>query len=447
MDEKQFLSGIKNRSLIIGVIGLGYVGLPVACLLAKTGFKVIGLDVKKDRVDEINRGISPIQGIEPGLQELLGSVVGQKAFHATVDPSELAKADIVTINVETPVEEDHKPRYVALKAACSTLSNFLKPGSLVIIESTIAPGTTRNVIIPEIEKSSKKVLNRDYFLGACPERVMPGKLLNNLLHMSRVCGGSTPETARVMKALYATFVNADINTTDIITAELVKTAENTYRDVQIAFANEVALICEEYGADVYEVRELVNKSPNRSMHLPGAGVGGHCIPKDPWLLVAGMPDSKPARLIPAAREVNTLMPHHIAAKLESMLAKHHLMIKDAKIALLGLAYLENSDDTRNSPTEVLIKELTALGAKVVINDPYVTDYQNDINDLVADCDAVILMVAHSDYLKLDWTTIRKRVKTPILIDGRHLLSRDQVTKAGFDFYCVGIGENLTSKGG
>lgn len=441
MDEKTFLKGIQNRSLVIGVIGLGYVGLPVACLLAKTGFKVIGLDVKKDRVDEINRGVSPIQGIEPGLQELLSSVIDQGTFHATLNAEELAAADIITINVETPVEADHKPRYVALRAACSTISKHLKKGALIIVESTIAPGTTRNVIIPEIENASSLVLNRDYFLGACPERVMPGKLLNNLLNMSRVCGGSTPETANVMKALYATFVTADINTTDIITAEVVKTAENTYRDVQIAFANEVALICEEYGADVYEVRELVNKSPNRQMHLPGAGVGGHCIPKDPWLLVAGMPENKPSRVIPAARAVNESMPHHLVSQLLSMLQKHGRKLDDSKIAVLGYAYLENSDDTRNSPSETLVKELEENHAKVVINDPYVPEYMNNVYELVAGCDATVLMVSHSDYQRLDWQKIRKLVKTPILLDGRHSIQREQALQAGFDFYCVGIGDD------
>lgn len=440
MDEQRLFKGIKNRSLVIGVIGLGYVGLPVACLLASTGFKVIGLDIKRDRVDEINQGISPIKGIEPGLQEMLESVIGSNMFRATVNPAELSAADIVTINVETPVEEeDHKPHYVALKAACSSLGKNLKQGALVIIESTIAPGTTRNIVIPEFEKVSPFVLNRDYYLGVCPERVMPGKLLNNLINMSRVCGGSTPEVAEVMKELYSTFVKGEINTTNVISAELVKTVENTYRDVQIAFANEVALICEEYGADVYEIRDLVNKSPNRQMHLPGAGVGGHCIPKDPWLLVAAMPESKPTRLIPVARNVNSAMPHHIVSKLLSMLEKHHVAIQEAKIAVLGFAYLENSDDTRNSPTEVLVEELRHLGAAVAINDPFVPEYQNDINDLVKGCDAIILMVAHSEYCNINLPTLREKVKTPVLLDGRHLLQADQVVKAGFDYYCVGIG--------
>jgi UDP-N-acetyl-D-mannosaminuronic acid dehydrogenase len=221
---------------------------------------------------------------------------------------------------------------------------------------------------------------------------------------------------------------------------LVKTAENTYRDVQIAFANELALICEEYGADVYEVRELVNKSPNRSMHLPGAGVGGHCIPKDPWLLVAAMPDAKPTRLISTARAINASMPHHLVEKLVAMLDEQHKNIRGAKVAVLGLAYLENSDDTRNSPSDDLIEELNKLGAVAVINDPYVDGVKNNIYDLVTDCDAIVVMVAHDDYRKLDWNLIRSKVRTPILLDGRHLLQREQVVQAGFNFYCIGVGD-------
>jgi len=439
MDAQRLLTGIEDRTLVIGVIGLGYVGLPVACLLAKTGFKVIGLEILEDRVAMINSGTSPIQGIEPGLQELLESVTGKKAFHATTNAAELATADIITINVETPVEGDHKPKYVALRAACASLSQHLKKDAVVIVESTVAPGTTRNVVIPEIEKSAGLVLNNDYFLGVCPERVMPGKLLDNLINMSRVCGGSTPETAQVMKTLYETFVKGDIDTCDIITAEIVKTAENTYRDVQIAFANEVALICEEYGADVYEVRSLVNKSPNRSMHLPGAGVGGHCIPKDPWLLVAAMPEDKPTQLIPAARKVNSSMPSHLVDRLEIKLNKYDKMVSGAKILVLGLAYLEDSDDTRNSPSEILISQLHKLGAKVVVNDPFVEGYKNDLMEIATDCDAAVLMVAHTAYKKIDLSALRAKMKIPVFLDGRHVMEKGKMKQAGFDYYCVGIG--------
>src|SRR5205807_9712185 len=186
--------------------------------------------------------------------------------------------------------------------------------------------------------------------GHCPERVMPGRLIRNLRTMSRVCGGTTPETAETMVALYRHIVEAELDPADAVTADLVKTAENAYRDVNIAFANELALICESVGADVLVVRDLVNKSPGRAVLLPGTGVGGHCIPKDPWLLAAGAGESASVRLIPAARAVNDGMPSHVAGLVAHGLAAHGRAIPGSRIAVLGYAYLENTGDTRNSPS-------------------------------------------------------------------------------------------------
>ncbi|MBN1260170.1 MAG: nucleotide sugar dehydrogenase, partial [Anaerolineae bacterium] len=262
---------IETRTARLGVIGLGYVGLPVACLFAEAGFKVVGIDVKAERVARINAGVSPIEGEEPGLADLLASVVAAGQLHATIDYGELASCDVITINVETPVDEQHVPRYAAMQSALRSLGPVLKAGALVIVESTIAPGTMAHIVQPLLETSSGKTVNVDFYLGHCPERVMPGRLLANLRGVSRVCGGETPETAEAMIALYRHVVQADLDPADCVTAELVKTAENAYRDVNIAFANEVALVCEAVGGDVWRVRELVNKSPGRNMLFPGAG--------------------------------------------------------------------------------------------------------------------------------------------------------------------------------
>ena len=265
--------------------------------------------------------------------------------------------DIFTINVETPVDEQHRPNYGALEAACRSIGAVLKRGALVIVESTVAPGTTERTVRPLLEKASGLKAHVDFYLGACPERVMPGKLLSNLRDVSRVCGGGTPETAALMLKLYRHVVNASLDATDTLTAELVKTTENAYRDVQIAFANEVALICESCGADVWQVRELVNKSPGRSMHLPGAGVGGHCIPKDPWLLAHAAQGDVPLRVIPAGRATNEAMPLHTLALLKEGLAAAGSALAGARVVVLGFSYLEESDDSRNSPSEVLVDRL------------------------------------------------------------------------------------------
>ena len=308
---------ISDKSAKIGVIGLGYVGLPVASLFAKKGFDVVGIDIKVRRVDKVNQGISPIEGKEPGLAELMAEVVTLGKLRASTEYDLLKDRDIVLIDVETPVNNEHLPEYNALREAFKSLASVMKPGVLVIVESTIMPGTMQKIAQPLLEKYSGRKCGDGFYLGNCPERVMPGKLIKNLRLMSRVVGGDSTATAEVMKELYKQVVEADVDEADWITAELVKTVENTYRDVQIAFANEVALICEVMGADVWRVRDLVRKSPGREMLLPGAGVGGHCIPKDPWLLASAVRGlDVDVHLIPAARAINTEMPRHINALIE-----------------------------------------------------------------------------------------------------------------------------------
>ena len=430
---------IADKKATIGVIGLGYVGLPVAALFADAGFAVIGVDIKAERIRLINEGRSPIEGDEPGLADMLARVVASGRLRATTSYEALRQADVVLIDVETPVAADRRPRYEALRAACCMLGHVLRAGALVIVESTIAPGTMNRVVRPLLEESTGWQAGADFYLGACPERVMPGKLLRNLRTMSRVCGGDSPETAETMAMLYGQIVQADLDTADLVTAELVKTTENAYRDVQIAFANEVALICEAVGADVWRVRELVNKVPSRQMHLPGAGVGGHCIPKDPWLLAYGADEKVPVRLIPAARAVNDEMPLHIAKLAEEALSEAGVPMNDARIAVLGYAYLENSDDTRNSPSEALVEALRARGAHVRIHDPWITDYHGDLLDTFRECDAAVFMVAHDAYRDLNFAPLVSAMRTPVIVDGRHLFEPEEIRAAGFIFRGVGQG--------
>jgi len=425
---------IDDQSCKAAVIGLGYVGLPVAAMLADAGFDVLGIEIKKDRVEMINSGKSPIEGDEPGLEVMLAKAVQSKKLKATDQFHHLSDRDVILVNVETPVNKEHVPEYQALRSAVKSIAENMKEGALVIVESTIMPGTMNNIVLPIIEDASGKKCGEGFFLGNCPERVMPGRLLANLREMSRVVGGDSPETASVMKAFYEHIVDADIDEGDWITAELVKTVENTYRDVQIAFANEVALICEELGADVWRVRELVRKSPGREMLKPGAGVGGHCIPKDPWLLASSVREKDiEVKLIPAARGVNSSMPGHIV----TLLKKEYPDLKGKKILIMGIAYLENSDDTRNSPGEALEKLLDHSGAKTVKHDPYVENFKGDIYKAAKGCDAAVLVTAHSDYADVDFEKFKNNMKKPVLIDGRNLWEREKAENAGITFIRLG----------
>jgi UDP-N-acetyl-D-mannosaminuronic acid dehydrogenase len=333
---------------------------------------------------------------------------------------------------------------------------------MVIVESTVAPGTMDRLVCPLLEAEGRRRAGEDFYLVHCPERVMPGRLLANLAHMSRVVGGNTPEAARLAQALYTHIVDADLDLVNCVTAELVKTAENAYRDVQIAFANELALICERVGADVWQVRDLVNKSPGRNVLLPGAGVGGHCIPKDPWLLAYGAGESMTAKLIQVAREINDFMPLHMAALTLDALDEVGVAIENARIAVLGYAYLENSDDARNSPSIALVNRLKELGAEVRIHDPFVAAYRGDLAACVRGCDAVVVMVKHDVYRRTSLFQLKEaftgigatafqpvnecgdcapyRGTHPVLVDGRAVFDRDQAKAAGFVFRGVGIGQ-------
>jgi UDP-N-acetyl-D-mannosaminuronic acid dehydrogenase len=427
------------RTAKIAVVGLGYVGLPLACAIADAGFTVTGVDIKADRVSLINDGRSPIEGNEPGLAELLTKVVQERRLSATVDFSTLASADIVFINVDTPVEADHRPRYSALRSACEQVGAVMKDGALVIVESTIAPGTMADIVQPLLERVSGKKLNVDFFLGHCPERVMPGKLLANLRNLSRVCGGSTPVVAVTMVALYSTIVRAELTATDCVTAELVKTAENAYRDVNIAFANELALICESSGADFMVVRELINKSPGRNVLFAGAGVGGHCIPKDSWLLAYGARDKADIKLLAAARHVNDAMPAHMLKLTVEALREAGRDIRGSKIAVLGWAYLEDTDDTRNSPSNTFAAAARELGAEIVAHDPFVPELQGDLLATLEGANAAVVMVGHSLYRRLSLRDVHARLATPVLVDGRFLFDPEAARAAGLVFRGVGRG--------
>jgi UDP-N-acetyl-D-mannosaminuronic acid dehydrogenase len=440
MNLAELRQQIERQEARLSVVGLGYVGLPVAVLFAEAGFDVLGVELRTERVAQINAGLSPIRGEEPGLAEQLAQVVQAGRLRATSDYAELQDRDVVLVNVETPVDEARQPRYEALRGALRSLGPMLKAGALVIVESTIAPRTMQDVVLPLLEETSGMRCNEGFYLGHCPERVRPGRLLRNLREMNRVVGGMTPETAQTMAALYRHIVQANLDLADCLTAELVKTVENAYRDVQIAFANEVALICEAVGGDVWQVRKLVNKVPERQMHRPGSGVGGHCIPKDPWLLAYAVREGRvPLRLIPAARAVNDSMPLHVAELLEEALAEAGLPLTGARVAVLGYAYLEESDDTRNSPSEVLVNHLRDCGAEVVIHDPWVEEYQGDLLQRAQGCDAVVIMVGHRAYQEMDnLEKLGAVLAHKILVDGRGLFAEHPLTSSGWIYRCVGV---------
>jgi UDP-N-acetyl-D-mannosaminuronic acid dehydrogenase len=440
----------------IVVIGMGYVGIPCAALLADVpGFRVTGVQRRSKRsgwkIECLNSGNSPFAGDEPGLPELIHRVAVEKGtFHVTDDYAVCEKADVILIDVQTPTDEHHVPRYESLREVSERVGRHLQPDTLVIIESTVAPGTTQNVVQPILEResglkaSSVPTFQRSnaqtrFFLAFSYERVMPGKLLAYITDFPRVVGGIDEESARRAVALYETIVNEEVSATDVLTAEMSKVIENAYRDVNIAFANEMALACERMGVDAFEIRGLINARPDRNVHRPGAGVGGHCLPKDSWLLAHGVEvygrGAEVLRLIPLAREINDGMPGHMLELIEGALGEAGRALPGATVALLGVAYLENADDTRNTPAADLAALLLARGAEVVAHDPHVrvAEWERALDDALdvpltkhldqalADADCAVVVTGHREYANLSAGQLRRAMRTPVMVDGRNVL--------------------------
>lgn len=437
----------------ITVIGMGYVGIPCAALLADVdGFQVTGLQRRSKRsgwkIEHLNAGKSPFEGDEPGLDELVAKVVAKGSFTVTDEVDVLKDSDIILIDVQTPTDENHVPQYDSLREVSKQIGERMKKGTLVIVESTVAPGTTQNIVQKIIEERSGMKAGEDFDLAFAYERVMPGKLLQNIVHLPRIVGGITPQSAKRAVDLYSKIVKAKVHQTEILTAEVSKTIENAYRDVNIAFANEMALVCESLGVNVYEIIDLVNELPSRMMHIPGAGVGGHCLPKDTWLLRHGINEygsqKVEARFISLAREINNHMPVHMAFLIEDALEKKGVKIQDARVTVLGIAYLENADDTRNTPALPLINTLEAKGAKVILHDPYVQDWdlgpheiERDLYAAAKDSDCLALVTRHRDYNDVDFTKLGEIMRTRTFVDGRNVYEENTLVSHDFEYRAVG----------
>lgn len=451
-----------DNALNLVVVGMGYVGIPVAALFADVpGFKVTGLQRRSQRsawkIDLLNQGKSPIEGDEPGLAELIRRVVDKGTFRVTDDIESYRDADSVLIAVQTPTDENHVPQYESLKQVLIDMATRMKKGALICIESTVAPGTTRYLAKPLLEKHSDLKAGKDFNLAFSYERVMVGRLLHNLTKYPRIVGGFTKEcTARGIE-LYRHIVQAELYPTDDLTAEVAKVTENTYRDVNIAFANEIALACESLNVNVHEVRKLVNSLPNdpnnpsanpyRNMHIPGAGVGGHCLPKDPWLLKYGLDTYGSLKLNPriivASRQINDSMPEHMKELVIEALNEKGVSLSKASIAILGLAFIENSDDVRNTPAEPLYKMLKNSCKDLVVHDPYVKKYKgikltNNLEEAIRGKDCLAIVTRHKEYLELKPEDLLRKMRTPVIVDGRNTFNREQCVRTGFSFRGVGL---------
>ncbi len=398
----------------VAVIGLGVIGFPTACLFASGGFRVTGVDIDEARIKTLKAGKLPFN--EQGLSELFASAKKNLTFQATIPD-----ADVVVLCLPTPNDALGKADLSFLENVIKSLSTRIKENNLIIIESTVPPGTTR-MLGTLLSDLSGLEQDKDFFMACCPERAFPGQLVYELINNDRIIGSDTERGQQRAQELYKAVCKGSVYLTNTKTAEFVKIIENTYRNVNIAFANELALLADQLKINVFEAIKLANHHPRVHIHEPGIGIGGHCIPVDPRFIT-----SENTPLINCGIKINDSMPIHFAKLAEEQLKQVGKRIENSKIVILGAAYKPNIADGRESPTKVLADELAKKGAKLVIHDPFVKKLANyfivsDLLENVGSADVIIIATAHSCYRTLDWTVIKEKMNNnPIIIDGRNLL--------------------------
>ena len=412
----------------ICVMGLGYIGLPTALLLSKS-HDVFGCDINEGVVDKINNKISPF--IESGLEEMLKDL-NIRAFTHPVE------SDVFIICVPTPFDKEIKMadlRYI--KSAVEAIVPYLRKSNLIIIESTVTPGTCEKIVIPILEKSGLKV-KKDIYLSHCPERAIPGKTFYEIVNNDRIVGGIDKKSADLAEELYTCFVKGNIYKTNIRTAEFVKLMENTFRDANIALANEFAILAEEMGINVWEAIELANKHPRVNILTPGPGVGGHCIAVDPWFLTESTVN---ARIINTAREINDGMSAHVLLKAKKIFEEQN--IKNPTVTIFGVAYKGNVDDTRETPALKLIKLCEKEGWNVKVYDPKVKKFEYallPLEEAVRDTDLIIIETDHTEFRNMNAKIISNFVRNRNIIDTRHIMNCEDFLDNGFKIKILGIGK-------
>lgn len=419
----------------ICVLGLGYIGLPTASTFATHGLKVVGVDVNPQIVNGLQNG--HLHLYEPGLRTLVQAALRSGNLIVAQQPQ---PADAFIIAVPTPFYEDKRADMRAVQSASEAIVPHLRKGNLVILESTSPPLTTVNLVAPILEKSGLKA-GEDFYLAYSPERVLPGQILRELIENARIIGGVNPESAQAGRDLYSIFVRGEIILTDATTAEMVKLMENTYRDVNIAIANEFSRLADRFGVDVWDAIRLANRHPRVNILSPGPGVGGHCISVDPWFLVEAAPDLTP--LIRTARKVNDDQPRFVVQLVRQILGD----LSGRRIAALGLAYKPNVDDLRESPAVEVVHLLQSAGAQVRAFEPYKTNYAfngvastNSLQTAIEEAELLILLVAHDQFKNLNPQEVARMTAAKMVLDTVNGWKAQEWQQAGFRVFRLGVGK-------
>ena len=450
MSTSELIQSIQSGNLKVCVIGIGRIGLPTALSFANSGLSTIGVDINSELVSTINSCLFPLRD-EPGYGTIFENVMKEKKFSATTKIEEVVPiSDVILLSLPTPMDENNIPNYSALKSVGKQLHDLLTPDSLIIVESTIEPGFVEDELISIIEGNDNRLkAGKNFGIGVCPETANPGQILNDFERLPRLVGALDDKTATIITKIYRHVFTVDlIPMPDCKTANAVKLTTNVFRDINIAFVNELAVLFEKIGVDVMKVLEAAKTKYNFQVHYPGAGVGGPCLPVNSYqmLNLAKRVDGT-LNIVKAGRLVNESMPDHVIGLLIDGFSEAKKDIKNSQVLLLGVSYKPDVKDIQLTPAEPIVEKLLAKDTKIKIYDPYFKSTtvfgiktESNMVDALRNTDAVIIVTAHKEFHDLEPTFLSTRMRTPIVVDSRGVVDQHAAKKANLIFRGLGRGK-------
>mgnify|MGYP003349532690 CR=1 FL=1 len=451
MSSSELIQSIQSGKLKVCVIGIGRIGLPTALSFANSGLPTIGLDINSELVMSINSGVFPLKD-EPGYGTIFENMIKEKKFTATTKIEEaVPQCDVILLSLPTPMDQNNVPNYSALKSVGKQLHNLLTPGSLVIVESTIEPGFVENELISIIEGDRSRLhAGNNFGIGVCPETANPGQILNDFERLPRLVGAIDDKIANIITKIYKHVFTVDlIPMPDCKTANAVKLTTNVFRDINIAFVNELAMLFEKLGIDIMKVLEAAKTKYNFQVHYPGAGVGGPCLPVNSYqmLNLAKSANSNLLKIVEVSRRVNESMPEHVVSLLKEGFEESGKKLENANVLVLGVSYKPDVKDIQLTPAENVVKKLREAKANIKIYDPYFKSEhvfgiktENNLVDALINIDAIMLVTAHKEFHDLEPTFLKSKMRTPIVVDTRGLIDLHSAKKAGLIFRGLGRGK-------
>jgi len=439
---------LTSKSLNVCVIGIGRIGLPTALSFASAGLQTIGVDINEKLVDSINAGNFPLKD-EPGYEEIFDKVRKNGNFSTTIDIKEaVPKSDLILLSLPTPMDEKNIPNYSALESVGKQLSHILQPNSLVIVESTIEPGFIENDLINILEKAGRLHAEKNFTIGVCPENANPGEILHDFTNLPRLIAGINNDVTKIIQMIYNFVFPVElIEMPNCKTANAVKLTTNVFRDINIAFVSELSLMFDKLGIDTIKVLQAAKKKYNFSVHYPGSGVGGPCLPINSYqLLNTARRTGTKLNIVESSRKINEKMPDHVIELTSDAFKECNKSIQNSEILILGVSYKPNVKDIQLSPAEHIIKKFQNLGANVYIYDPNFSSgevfgikVQENLDAILSKMDAAVIVTGHDDFKKIEISSFAK-MKTPILIDTRGIIEPQSVKHHNIIFRGLGRGD-------